>query len=599
MKKILVFSVLAIFVAGANIASAQSYYYSTPTYGASSFYPSYNTSVACVNITSDLSYGSNGGQVRQLQTFLVSQNFPGSGAWMITGNFRSATLAAVRNFQAQQGLPATGIVDAATRAAIYRVSCGGYGGFNYGNAYVSPTTYPPVSSTNCYYTFPYTCDYQYQTNYQYQSGYPWSGYNYNRVSLTSVSPTTGLPGTNVTVHGSGLDYINNTVYLGSTPIGNVPSYNGSSLTFAIPQSAPGTVGLYVTNSRGTSNTLNFGVLGSYGYGSGYGCGQYGYGSNVYGYYGTPAYGYCPPVTSNPTITYLSPNSGPIGQSVTVYGSGFSSSGNTVRFGGAVVSNVSSYNGTLLTFTVPSYFSGGYSSIIPAGVYSVSVSNNVGYTSNAVSFTVTSGSAGAPTVSSISGPTALPTGTQGVWTVRIQNPSATYMTTSVNWGDSATGLANTAMPQTVYQQGENTLSFTHTYYAAGTYTIVFTVTNASGLSSTASATVVVSGSGSYGGVTLNSISPMSARVGSQIILSGSGFTLLENTVRFGIGGMQHVPSYNGSTIYYTVPAYVSPCDVITPGNVCTMLAQQVLPGPISVYVTNANGTTNTIQLQIIN
>ncbi len=596
MNKILVFSLIAFMALGANVASAQGYYYTSPTYGTpvNSFpaygvpafsiaasYPQYGG--ACVNIASDLSYGSGGTQVRQLQTFLVAQNFPGSGAWMITGNFRSATLAAVRNFQQQQGLPVTGVVDAATRAAINRVSCGGYGVFSYGNTY--PYVAPPVSNygygnnTNCYYTFPYTCNY--------------SGYGYGNVSLSSLSVVSGLPGASVTIYGSGFDYSNNTVYFGQVPVTNIPSYNGTSITFTVPSYATaGTVGVYVVNSRGTSGTLSFGVLASYG------ClGQYS--SYVYGSYGGSGYGYCPPTSQYPTITYVNPTSGSVGTSVTVYGTGFSYSGNTVRFGSATIANISSYNGTSLTFTVPTYLSGTYgSSVVTPGTYSISVSNSSGYTSNAVSFTVTSGAYGAPTISNLNGPTSLNTGVQGTWTIRVHNPYSSYMTTSVNWGDSGLGYASASVPQTTYQQGENTLTFTHTYQAAGTYTVVFTVSNSSGQSNTLSATVVVSGSGQYGNVALTSITPMSARVGMQIALSGSGFTPLENTVHFGIGGTQHVPSQNGTVIYYTIPAYVSPCDLVVQGGACTLNVQQVLPGPIQVYVKNNNGTTNTIQLQIV-
>src|SRR3989344_7331442 len=163
MNKILVSSLVAVVALGANIASAQSYYPSYPTYGTT--YPTYQTyqqpyTGACVNLTSDLSYGSRGTQVLQLQTFLVSRNYPGGGNWMITGYFGRATQAAVRNFQMEQGLSPVGIVGPMTRAAIARVSCGGTGY----NPYPYPTpptyTYPPTTppnNTTCYYTYPYIC----------------------------------------------------------------------------------------------------------------------------------------------------------------------------------------------------------------------------------------------------------------------------------------------------------------------------------------------------------------------------------------------------------------------------------------------------------
>jgi hypothetical protein len=108
-------------------------------------------------------------------------------------------------------------------------------------------------------------------------------------------------------------------------------------------------------------------------------------------------------TSSPlTISQLSPNSGPVGMAVTVSGSGFSSSTNTILFGsGTYIANIGSSNGNSLQFTVPSQtqpcppgstqactFT---TALITPGTYPVSVSN-ASSTSNALSFTVTPGQA---------------------------------------------------------------------------------------------------------------------------------------------------------------------------------------------------------------
>ncbi len=582
MNKILVSAIIVVASLVGSIASAQVYYPPTTT----SYYAG-----ACVSLYSDLSYGSKGSEVSRLQTFLVSQNYPGSGSWMITGNFRSATLAAVRNFQQQQGLPITGMVDAATRAAISRMSCGGVsGGFNMYN--YNTNTYPYTNTnpfnyantynynnnfnnTNCYYTYPYTC-----TNYNNYN-------NYNTVVLTSLSAVTGLPGTSVTIYGSGFDFSNNTIYFGSTPLANVASSNGTSLTFTVPVYATaGTVGVYVTNSHGTSNTLSFGVLATY--------------SSCSGIPGYPySYGYnCPPNVGSLSLTYLNPTAGAVGSVVTITGTGFSPTGNTVHFGNSIVTGVNATNGQTLFFTVPSQLTGGSSAFVTAGVYNVSVTNFSGQTSNVLPFTVTgSNSYGAPTITSVTGPTTLTVNTQGTWTIMLGNNQLnSYVTTSVNWGDQNVFGTSLSPVQTTYAQGNQTLTFTHTYTTPGTYTITFTVNNLNGLQNSTTATVVVSSSGT-GNVVLSSISPLSAHIGSQIMLIGSGFTPLENTVRFGIGGTQHVPSQNGTTIYYTIPSFVSPCDLVTPGTFCIQNIQQVMTGPIQVYVTNSNGTTNTILFQV--
>src|SRR3989344_4110646 len=81
------------------------------------------TQTVCISVPVGLSYGSRGGSVSVLQSFLVSRNFPGGGSWMVTGYYGRATTAAVTNFQMSQGLFQNGTIDAVTATAISRVSC--------------------------------------------------------------------------------------------------------------------------------------------------------------------------------------------------------------------------------------------------------------------------------------------------------------------------------------------------------------------------------------------------------------------------------------------------------------------------------------------
>ena len=109
----------------------------------------------------------------------------------------------------------------------------------------------------------------------------------------------------------------------------------------------------------------------------------------------------PTPTSPPIITSLQPTLGPIGTRVTINGSGFTPTGNDVRFWGGIVSGLSSLmgssNGTTLSFTVTSditrYCPPGLFCIlsllsITPGDYAVFVTNSNG-TSNSMTFTVTS------------------------------------------------------------------------------------------------------------------------------------------------------------------------------------------------------------------
>lgn len=485
----------------APLASAQTYYYSSPSLYDQA-YGSYTG--ACVNLTRDLSPGSQGSDVSSLQTFLVSRNYPGGGNWMVTGYYGAATAAAVRNFQSAQNLPATGYVDAQTRAAVNSVSCGGTA-YNYNNAYAYQQYGQQYGNQNQYTPF----------NYSYTYPYTQPTYTY--------------------------------------PLGNC-GYN------------------YGSNSYG------------------YNYGGYGY-TGIGTYYDSCSNNYNQYQIGTPSISLLSPNSGAVGASVTVFGSGFTTTGNTVHFGNGVITNLGSPDGRSVSFTVPTQLTGYGSQVVGLGTYYVSVTNAAGFTSNTVPFTVSSlGAAGAPTITNVSGPTNLGVNAQGVWTLTTNNFTNSYISASVQWGDPQYYGYAAAVPQQIIGSGSQTLTFTHAYAQAGTYTIVFTVSNAAGQSNTSTITVNVSGS-STGSLTITSITPSTGRVGTQIAIQGSGFSLYDNAVHFGSGGTMHVPSYNGTTIYYTVPQYLSPCD-LSQSTVCPMYLQLVTPGTYPISVTTGSGTSNT-------
>lgn len=300
----------------------------------------------------------------------------------------------------------------------------------------------------------------------------------------------------------------------------------------------------------------------------------------------------------PQITYLNPTSGAVGASVTVFGSGFSTTGNTVHFGNGIITGLLSSDGHSLSFIVPSQLTGYGSQPIQIGAYNVSVTNNVGFTSNAMPFAITTlGIYGAPTITNVTGPTTLTIGTQGSWSLTVNNQTGTYLSASVQWGDPVYNTYAQA-PQQILANGSQIVTFTHSYAQAGTYTIVFTVTNNSGQSNTSSITVNVSGTGSgTGTLTITSVAPQSGPIGTQIVIQGSGFSAYDNTVHFGSGGLRHVPSINGTTIYYTVPQYLSPCDVNETNTFCPLYLQIVGPGSYPVSVGNGSATSNSLTFSV--
>lgn len=533
-------------------------------FSGSAVYAQVYSNPACVTANRDLSVGSRGADVSSLQQFLVAQNYPGGGSWMVTGYFGAATRVALMNFQTTRGLFASGFLDAQTRAAIAR-SC-------------SPSfSYAPTNS--------------------------YAPFVQGAVSLSFLSVSTGQVGTTVTAYGSGFDPLYNSVYLGSSQIANNVPSNGTSLSFTIPASitpactalgcysgsqyiAPGTYQVYVSSARGVSGRLPFTVTGGLfgcAYGT-FGCGSFG----NYGNFGLFA----------PSISSITPTAGAVGTNVTVFGSGFSARNNSVRFGSGVISGLYSLDGSSLSFTVPSTLTGFGSQTLVPGTYSVSVTNEFGATSNAASFLLTSLAQNtlAPAILSISGPTALPVGSTGVWAVTINNPNNALVTVTPQWGDESINPTGAGGAQSTVSVGQQTLTFTHTYITSGTYTAVFTIVNNTGLRNSASATAIVSSSSSGGQPTLTGLSPVFGRVGTLISIQGSGFTPSGNTVHFGVGGALSLASANnGTIIYFTIPSVVSPCDLLGPG--CAAPSSFVTPGTYSVFVTNGFGQTSVMNFTV--
>jgi PKD repeat protein len=92
------------------------------------------TTSNCVTLTSSLSRGMSGTEVRLLQLFLVSKGM--LDAANVTGTFGPLTEAAVKKYQASQGIEQTGTVGPKTRAAI--ANCG-----------TTTTTTTTTTTNNC------------------------------------------------------------------------------------------------------------------------------------------------------------------------------------------------------------------------------------------------------------------------------------------------------------------------------------------------------------------------------------------------------------------------------------------------------------------
>jgi hypothetical protein len=407
---------------------------------------------ACYALSSNLYFGLSdaftGGQVSQLQTFLSAQNYF-SGP--IIGRFGPLTLRAVINFQSAYGIPSTGFVGPLTRAKIQALTCG--------------TDPQPIS----------------------------------KVTIYSITPTSGPVGTSVSITGFGFTN-DNTIHFGYGAIVHVPISSSiaiacttnpnchgginQTIQFTVPESlnpacyysnprcliasqmtTPGSYNVSVENGNGTSGSVNFTVT-SQGQGS-------------------------------PSVSSISPTSGQVGTHVTLFGSGFNAN-DTVLIGGGGVHNVNIVNSSQLAFTVPdsvgAYCPPGamcpmFLRLLTPGVYQISVKDeNTGVTSNSVAFTLTD-SSGSQSISinGIDAPSTLALGQSGTWTVHATVGGGGTLHYSVNWGDQIIYPTMQASGATSVQ---TSATFTHAYEQSGTYTPTFTVTDDSGHSATVSSTVTV-------------------------------------------------------------------------------------------------------------
>ena len=205
--------------------------------------------------------------------------------------------------------------------------------------------------------------------------------------ISSFSPTSGPVGTSVTINGLHLTGATSVTFNGTSATFTVNS--GSKITATVPSGAT-TGKISVIKPTGTATTSNdFTVTTSSG---------------------------------SPTISGFSPNSGPVGTSVTINGSNLSGV-NSVKF-----------NGTSATFTVNS--ASKITAKVPSGATTgkISVTTPGGTDTSSATFTVTGG----PTISGFN-PTNGPVGTS----VTINGTNFTGATLVKFNGTSATFTINSA------------------------------------------------------------------------------------------------------------------------------------------------------------
>jgi|GEM_PF-1210249 len=174
-------------------------------------------------------------------------------------------------------------------------------------------------------------------------------------SLTSISPTSGVPGTQVTLTGTGFGAVQGTgsVWLGNKLAGSIVSWSDTQIVATVATNVAS--GSAQVQQAGTwSNSITFTII-------------------------------------TPTISSISPSSGVPGTQVTINGTNFGATQGSgqVWLGSTYAGSIVSWSATQIVATVASNASSGVAQVQQSGVWG-----------NQVTFTVTS-----PTITSISPTTA--------------------------------------------------------------------------------------------------------------------------------------------------------------------------------------------------
>jgi gliding motility-associated-like protein len=207
---------------------------------------------------------------------------------------------------------------------------------------------------------------------------------------------------------------------------------------------------------------------------------------------------------SPVITSFTPAFGPIGTTVTINGSNFSTTpeNNTVKFGN-IQATVISATETQLTVTVPTTGSGGYQ-------LSVTVNSMTGYSSEPFNIIIPQ-----PVISSFT-PTSGPIGT--TVTINGSNFSTTPENNIVKFGN---------IQATVISATETQLTVTVPTMGSGGYQLSVTVNSMTGFSNEPFSIIILQ-------PVITFFTPTSGPIGTTVTITGSNFssTPENNIVRFG-------------------------------------------------------------------
>jgi uncharacterized delta-60 repeat protein len=402
------------------------------------------------------------------------------------------------------------------------------------------------------------------------------------ISITDFSPTNGPPGTIITINGSGFVGVTSLTYgLERIPITQFSVLSPTQISAMIPASAVG-IGNIVVNTLSASASSRFAFWVPF-----------------------------------PTISGFSPASGPPGTVVTILGNHFYNRPQ-VSFGGVKVTNLTVNSPTQLTVTVPPGAIAGPITIEPADNFCCI--NNSSNSSFGIPISITSFSPGQAAVGSQV--TITGSNFSGVSTVRFGGVEATAVTVL-----SPTQVRATVPPKAksgVIQVGSPSLGFAN---SGELFMIPVNVEGFSPNITTPGGSITITGSGftgatgvAIGGVNANFVVNNDAQITATIPVLGNSWwpqpnvrvvtprgeaendapLFLRPPAILSFGPTGGIPGssvtltggyFSGATAvnFNGLPAQFS---LVNDAQIVATVPQDARSGPISVTVTNLNGTSAT-------
>ncbi len=216
----------------------------------------------------------------------------------------------------------------------------------------------------------------------------------------------------------------------------------------------------------------------------------------------------------------------------------------------------------------------------------------------------------PVISGIDGPQTLNTNQQGTWSITASDSSNSgNLSYSVIWGDEAYKTYSSTNISAAL--GSQISTFTHSYSQAGIYTPKFTVTNFDGKTAQTSLSVNVGGVITTDKIpVIYSVTPSSASVGSQVVITGQNFTGFEGDKDIWLENSNGEAGivkgdrtndnagnlYGANSTRFILPSQVCTKDTSFSGLSCPKWIS-IVPGQYKIYVKSWDKISNKVNFTV--